>query len=156
MSLPKYLSNYHNVHWVEFYKHSVFSAPVFMPMNCFTFDALSCLSDDDMNLFFVMGCCFICHVTTHRTEVCPHRGHHLLFCKRLLGQPHREWFELIWWSPGLDAMMAREAEWKVREVQRDDMIGWGEDRHPSSSLEGWPGCLRMMIVERNGRHRRTR
>jgi hypothetical protein len=35
--------------------------------------------------------------------------------------------------------MAREVEWKAREVQRDEEIGWGEDRHPSSSLEGWPG-----------------
>jgi hypothetical protein len=31
----------------------------------------------------------------------------------------------------------KEAEWKAREVQRDEM-GWGEDRHPSSPLGGWP------------------
>jgi hypothetical protein len=35
--------------------------------------------------------------------------------------------------------MAREAEWKTRKVQRDEEIGWGEDHHPSSPLEGWPG-----------------
>jgi hypothetical protein len=33
----------------------------------------------------------------------------------------------------------REAEWKVHEVQRDEVVGWGEDRRPSSPLEGWPG-----------------
>jgi hypothetical protein len=97
MSLPKYLSDYHNIQWVEFYKHSVFSAPVFVPVNCFTFDALSRLSDDNANLFFVTGCCFVCHVATHHIEVCPHRVHHLLFCKRLLDQPHCKWFESIGW-----------------------------------------------------------
>jgi hypothetical protein len=35
-------------------------------------------------------------------------------------------------------MLAKEAKWKVREEQRDE-LGWGEDRHPSSLLEGWPG-----------------
>jgi hypothetical protein len=59
-----------------------------VPVNCFTFDALSRLSDNDMNLFFVTGRCFVCHFATHHTEVCPHHGHHLLFCKRLLGKPH--------------------------------------------------------------------
>jgi hypothetical protein len=33
-------------------------------------------------------------------------------------------------------MMAREAEWKTREVQRYEEIGWGEDHRPSSPLEG--------------------
>jgi hypothetical protein len=32
----------------------------------------------------------------------------------------------------------KEAEWKVREAQRDE-LGWGENRCPSSPLEGWPG-----------------
>jgi hypothetical protein len=36
-------------------------------------------------------------------------------------------------------MMAREVEWKACESQRDEEIGWGEDRRPSSPLEGWPG-----------------
>jgi hypothetical protein len=87
--MSSYLSDYHNAHWVEFYKCSCFSAPVFVPMNCFTFDTLSCLSDDDANLFFATSHCFICHFATHRTEVCPRCGHHLLFCKCLLGKPHR-------------------------------------------------------------------
>jgi hypothetical protein len=37
----------------------------------------------------------------------------------------------------LDATWAKKAEWKAREVQRDEQ-GWGEDRCPSSPLEGWP------------------
>jgi hypothetical protein len=36
-------------------------------------------------------------------------------------------------------MMAREAEWKACEVQRDKEIGWGSDHCPSSPLDGWPG-----------------
>jgi hypothetical protein len=35
--------------------------------------------------------------------------------------------------------MVREAEWKAREVQRDEEIGWGEHRRPLSPLKGWPG-----------------
>jgi hypothetical protein len=40
------MSNYHNTHWNMFYKHSIFSAPVSVAVNCFTFDALSCLSPE--------------------------------------------------------------------------------------------------------------
>jgi hypothetical protein len=58
-------------------------------INCFTFDALSCLSDDNTNLFFVTGCCFICHFATHRTKACPKCGYNILFCKRL-DDPHCE------------------------------------------------------------------
>jgi hypothetical protein len=32
----------------------------------------------------------------------------------------------------------KEEEWKAREAWRDEEIGWGEDHHPSSPLEGWP------------------
>jgi hypothetical protein len=35
--------------------------------------------------------------------------------------------------------MVKEAEWKAREAQRDEEIGWREDRRPSSPLGGWPG-----------------
>jgi hypothetical protein len=35
--------------------------------------------------------------------------------------------------------IARDAKWKAREVQRDEEIGWGEHRRPSSPLGGWPG-----------------
>jgi hypothetical protein len=34
-------------------------------------------------------------------------------------------------------MRVKEAAWKAREAQRDE-LGWGEDRRPSSPLEGWP------------------
>jgi hypothetical protein len=84
------MSNYHNTHWVTFYKQSVFSAPVSIAVNCFMFDALSRLLDDDVNLFFCTGRCFICHMATHRIEVCPVQGHHMLFCE-CLDNPHREW-----------------------------------------------------------------
>jgi hypothetical protein len=57
-----FMSAYHNTHWVTFYKQSVLSAPVSLAMNCFMFNALSCLSDDDANLFFYMGHCFVCHM----------------------------------------------------------------------------------------------
>jgi hypothetical protein len=44
------MSNYHNTHWVTFYKQSVFSAPV-----CgHELLHLSYLSDDDTNLFSVL------------------------------------------------------------------------------------------------------
>jgi hypothetical protein len=35
-------------------------------------------------------------------------------------------------------MQVKETTWKAREAQRDK-VGWGEDRRPSSPLEGWPG-----------------
>jgi hypothetical protein len=35
--------------------------------------------------------------------------------------------------------LLKEAEWKAREAQRDDEVGWGEDHCPSSPLRGWPG-----------------
>jgi hypothetical protein len=76
--------------WVTFYTQSVFSAPVSLAVNCFTFDALSHLSDDDANLFFCTGQCFVCHMATHRTEMCPVWGHHMLFCK-CLDNPHHKW-----------------------------------------------------------------
>jgi hypothetical protein len=83
------MSDYHNVHWVRSYQRSLFSAPVDVPVNCFTFDALSCLSDEDADLFFCSSCCFVCHFTTDRTEVCPKHGFGMLFCKRL-DDPHHE------------------------------------------------------------------
>jgi hypothetical protein len=45
------MSDYHNIHWVCFYKRSLFSALVYVPVNCFMFDALSCLDDHDADLF---------------------------------------------------------------------------------------------------------
>jgi hypothetical protein len=50
---------------------------------------LSHLLDDDANLLFCTGHCFVCHTATRRTEKCSVRGHHVLFCKRL-DDPHRE------------------------------------------------------------------
>jgi hypothetical protein len=84
------MSDYHNVHWVRFYERLLFSAPVYVPVNCFTFDALSRLSDHNADLFFCLGRCFICHFAMHCIEVCPKRGFGMLFCKRL-DNPHREW-----------------------------------------------------------------
>jgi hypothetical protein len=77
------MSDYHNTHWFTFYQCSVFSAPVSIAVNCFTFDALSCLSPDDANLFFFSGRCFSCRNAVHCVEQCPVKGHHVLFCKRL-------------------------------------------------------------------------
>jgi hypothetical protein len=44
------MSDYHRLHWVSFYKQSIFSAPVFVSMNCAAFDALSRLNDHDADL----------------------------------------------------------------------------------------------------------
>jgi hypothetical protein len=35
------MSDYHHTHWFTFYKCLVFSAPMSVAVNCFTFDALS-------------------------------------------------------------------------------------------------------------------
>jgi hypothetical protein len=44
-----YLITIYDTHWVIFYKELVFSAPMSLAVNCFTFNALSYLSDDDTN-----------------------------------------------------------------------------------------------------------
>jgi hypothetical protein len=63
------MSDYHNVHWVEFFPKSRFSAPVFTAVNCMTFDALSRLTGPDADLFFATNRCFVCHHAVHRTEL---------------------------------------------------------------------------------------
>jgi hypothetical protein len=85
------MSDYHNTHWVTFYKQSVFSAPVSVAVNCFTFDALSHLSDDDANLFFSALVVVSCAVPLSIIKQCPVKGHHILFCKRL-DDPHHKCF----------------------------------------------------------------
>jgi hypothetical protein len=82
------MSDFYHTHWVLFYKCSVFSDPVFVTVNCFMFDALSCLSPDDANLFFCTGHCFVCRPALHHVEQCPVKGHYVLFCKRL-DDPYR-------------------------------------------------------------------
>jgi hypothetical protein len=84
------MSDYHNTHWVTFYKQSVFSALMSIAVNCFTFDALSHLSDNNANLFFCTGHGFVCCTATHHTEMCPVWGYHMLFGK-CLDNPHHEW-----------------------------------------------------------------
>jgi hypothetical protein len=83
------MSDYHNVHWVEFFTKSCFSAPVFTAVNCITFDALSHLTGPNADLFFATNHCFACHHAVHRTENCPQRSLRMLFCKRL-NDPHSE------------------------------------------------------------------
>jgi hypothetical protein len=83
------MSDYHNVHWVEFFPKSRFLAPVFTAVNCITFDALSCLTGSDADLFFATNHCFVCHHAVHRTENCPQCSLGMLFCKRL-DNPHSE------------------------------------------------------------------
>jgi hypothetical protein len=83
------MSDYHNTHWVEFFPKSRFSAPVFTPVNCMTFDVLSCLTGFDADLFFATNHCFVCHQAVHRTESCPQCSLGMLFCKRL-DDPHHE------------------------------------------------------------------
>jgi hypothetical protein len=83
------MSDYHNLHWVEFFHKSCFSAPVFVEVNCITFAVLSQLNEHDTDLFFTTSCCFICHHTLHRSEACSQCSYGFLFCKRLT-DPHRE------------------------------------------------------------------
>jgi hypothetical protein len=85
------MSDYHRIHWVSFYKQSLFSAPIFVSMNCVVFDALSHLSDHDADLFFLSDRCFICHAEAHCAAAYPKRGLGWLFCKRLT-DPHCECF----------------------------------------------------------------
>jgi hypothetical protein len=85
------MSDYHRIHWVSFFKESLFSAPTFISMNCVAFDALSRLNDHDADLFFLSDRCFICRAEAHRTAACPQCGLGRLFCK-CLTDPHREWF----------------------------------------------------------------
>jgi hypothetical protein len=61
--------------------------PVMLAVNCHPFDALLNLSDYDVNLFFCTGHCFICRVSTHRSERCLVHGSHILFHK-CLDNPH--------------------------------------------------------------------
>jgi hypothetical protein len=89
------MSDYHNVHWVEFLPKSRFSAPVFTAVNCITFNALSHLTGPDADLFFATSRCFICHHALHCSESCPQRSLGMLFCKRL-DNPHREFLSCVW------------------------------------------------------------
>jgi hypothetical protein len=82
------MSDYHNVHWVEFFSKSHFSPPIFVAVNCTTFDALSHLNGSDADLFFATNRCFICFHALHRSAVCPQSSLGMLFCKRL-DDPHR-------------------------------------------------------------------
>jgi hypothetical protein len=82
------MSDYHNMHWVEFYPKSRFSTPIFVAVNCIMFDALSRLTGPDADLFFATNRCFVCYHAVHRTESCPQRSLGMLFCKRL-DNPHR-------------------------------------------------------------------
>jgi hypothetical protein len=75
------------MHWVEFYPKSHFSPPVFLGVNCITFDALSRLTGSDADLCFATNRCFIYFQNMHRSEVCPQRSLGMLFCKRL-NDPH--------------------------------------------------------------------
>jgi hypothetical protein len=60
-----------------------------MAVNCMAFDALSCLTGPDADLFFATNRCFVCHHAVHRTESCPQCSLGMLFCK-CLDDPHRE------------------------------------------------------------------
>jgi hypothetical protein len=134
------MSDYHNIHWVEFYPKSHFSALVFVAVNCITFDAISCLTGSDTDLFFATNCCFICHVTVHRAKSCPQRSLGMLFCK-CLDDPHCEFHPLLlsvfygWctgWDahcPGLTVARKQESDWK-NESER-----WATA--PTNSTSGW-------------------
>jgi hypothetical protein len=65
------MSDYHHIHWVSFYKQSLFSAPIFVSMNCVAFNALSHLSEHDADLFSLSDRYFICRAEAHRAAVCP-------------------------------------------------------------------------------------
>jgi hypothetical protein len=138
------MSNFHTTHWVEFYPKSHFSAPVFVAVNCITFDAISRLSGSDADLLFATNHCFICYQAIHRSESCPLRSLGMLFCKRL-DDPHSElvlywwlrWFDSGWdveWDahcPGLTATIRREKHWENESgwwewAHQDGVNGWGE------------------------------
>jgi hypothetical protein len=75
-------------------KRSVTTTPVFVAVNCITFDTLSCLTGPNADLFFVTNRCFICHHALHRSESCPQHSLGTLFCKRL-DDPHCASFSCI-------------------------------------------------------------
>jgi hypothetical protein len=77
------MSSFHHTHWHVLYKDSSFSPGVPVAVNCYTFDALRCLSDSDADLFFCMGRCFMCRTAVHCTEKCSLRGLPVLLCKCL-------------------------------------------------------------------------
>jgi hypothetical protein len=89
------MSDYHNMHWVEFFPKSRFSAPVFTAVNCIMFDVLSRLTGPDADLFFATSHCFVCHHALYHSESCPQCSLGTLFCKRL-DDPHRELFSCVW------------------------------------------------------------
>jgi hypothetical protein len=62
------------------------------------FDALSCLTSPDVDLFFTMNHCFICFHVFHRSECCPQLSLGTLFCK-CLDNPHSMsfLFDFIYW-----------------------------------------------------------
>jgi hypothetical protein len=77
------MSAFHHTHWHIFYKDSSFSPCILVAVNCYTFDALRCLSDGDADLFFCTGSCFMCRTAVHRTKKCSPRGPPVLLCKCL-------------------------------------------------------------------------
>jgi hypothetical protein len=77
------MSDFHNTHYVEFFSKSHFSVPVFVAVNCATFDALSRLSSHDTDLCFATNHCFICLSPVHRVESCPKRSLGMLLCRQL-------------------------------------------------------------------------
>jgi hypothetical protein len=81
--------SYHNTYFVEFFHHSHFSKPIFVSMNCITFDTYLRLTSSDADLFFATNRCFACFHAVHRAEVCPHRSFGTPFCMRL-DDPHHE------------------------------------------------------------------
>jgi hypothetical protein len=85
------MSDYHCIHWVSFFKQSLFSAPTFVSLDCVAFDALSRLTDHDADLCFLADHCFICLAEMHHAMICPKHSLGKLFCKRL-NDPHHERF----------------------------------------------------------------
>src|SRR3984957_14779964 len=60
----------HPYHTVMFFKNSTLLHPVDVTVNCFTFHHVLQLPSADANLYWALGCCFVCGLHSHRSEAC--------------------------------------------------------------------------------------
>jgi len=148
----------HPYHTVK--QSSLFPRSHPIKVNCITFDAISCLSDRDQDLYWALGRCFLCKKASHRSETCHHLGKHAIpICSLLGDDPHCElvclvlddpWFTLLlglddeWVDSHSDVSYTAEqwssagwgASWDVSEFcENGGLLSPRESFHPSLALE---------------------
>src|ERR1700722_13023812 len=76
----------HLYHTIRFFKNSTLLHPVDVTINCFTFHYVLQLPSADADLYWALGCCFVCGLHGHHSEACPSaKGELQLICDLLEG-----------------------------------------------------------------------